>query len=740
MKTSVRAKFRLAFAGLALGPLLALGILVVTQSYHFQLDQAVLRQGDICYAAGLKVEQFFHSLDRHLFIFLDLVNLKELDRSRRDEALAGLLFHKSEAHGSLFAHMALLDPGGQVLGCASPQGDCPESDDFKQRIDLKEVLNALSSRPNFAGPVFFDPVSGSPRMIVALPLHEIRSGRLWSILCAEVRLKELWQLVDWMPQGVHVKTYLLDRQNRVIAHPDPSVVLRGTRFEAPFDPGVTRGLAGGKVVMASAPIIFGGQSFRVVIERPLDEVLAATRRLAWLLGGLVMAAVALVVAMGLWTQRHIVRPIEAVAQSARRLGGGDLSRRIDQTRADELGDLAAAFNAMADDLAQTITSLERENRERMVKEEALSEEKRFSEDLIASMPGVFYHFDNQGRFLHWNRNFGDITGYADPEIAGIRPTDVIAPEDRKTVAASIDRVFREGRATVEADLLTKAGRRIPYLFTGRMFSWGERRELVGVGMDLSRRKEAEQALQAYTRRLERANVELEQFALISSHHLQEPIRKIINFADLLMRDLEGRLSPDAQRYLRYLDDGARRMKRLIEDLMALIQLDRVPAETQAADVEEVIGQALQELGDRVRASGAIVTWDPMPTLQTDRARLKTVLRHLIANAVTFQGPEAPRVHISVQEARGASGEKGPEEAAETERTWAFRITDNGMGIDPAYHGRIFGVFERLHPVGQYPGTGMGLALCQKIVEQAGGRIWVASQPGQGATFHFTLPG
>ena len=738
MKASLIAKFRLAFAGLALAPLIAIGILVIQKSHDFRLEQAVMRQEDICYAASLKVDRFFHSVEEHLHIFLDVVNLENLDRSQRDVALASLLFHKGEEHRSLFTELALMDPRGEVLGCASVQGDCLHAEGLRQRIDFDHVIKALGSGRGYKGPVFFDPISGRPRMIVALPVVDIRSGGLWAVLCGEVRLKGIWQMVDWKPKDVAVRIYILDQEGRIIAHPDPSVVLSGTRFAPALHAGVAMGLSGDDAVIVSQPVVFGGQIFRVVTERPIQDVLTATKYLAWQVLGIVLLAIVLVVLMGVWTHRQIVRPVVWLREKAQRMGEGDLGQRINLDRGDELGDLAASLNAMARDLEKKIAALKEENRERMLKELALMEEKGFSDALIASMPGVFYHFDHEGRFLHWNRDFERGTGYSGEEIAGMLPTDVIAPEDRETVSASIGKVFQEGDATVEAMLLTKGGRRIPYYFTGKMFAWEDRRELIGVGMDISDRKAAETALQDYAHRLERINAELEQFAFISSHHLQEPIRKIINFGDLLTRELGADLNPNAQRYLRYLTEGAHRMRQLIEDLMALMELDREPPQPETVEVEGVIGQVLRELGDGVADSGAMVTWDPMPAIETDRGRLRLLLRNLIGNAVTFRGPEAPRVHISARTAQEPSG--SAVSASEAKRgVLEFRVTDNGMGIDPAYHERIFGVFERLHPVGKYPGTGMGLALCKKIVEQTGGKIWVESSAGKGACFCFTLP-
>ena len=255
----------------------------------------------------------------------------------------------------------------------------------------------------------------------------------------------------------------------------------------------------------------------------------------------------------------------------------------------------------------------------------------------------------------------------------------------------------------------------------------EERDLVqSISERLSRmieRTEAETALQEHANALKRANAELEQFAYISSHHLQEPLRKIINYSELMERRYIGQLDDRADRYIHYLVDGASRMRSLIEDLLNFTRLDKAPPSREPTDLGMLIQEVVTDLGTRLRRSGAVVTSDNLPSLNVDAGEMRQVFRHLVDNAIKFRGTESPAVHVT---------------AKKNEDSWLFSVSDNGMGIDADFRERIFGVFQRLHSPEEFSGTGMGLALCKKIVERHGGQIWVESESGNGSTFNFTI--
>jgi signal transduction histidine kinase len=233
-------------------------------------------------------------------------------------------------------------------------------------------------------------------------------------------------------------------------------------------------------------------------------------------------------------------------------------------------------------------------------------------------------------------------------------------------------------------------------------------------------------LDAQTAELARSNSDLEQFAYVASHDLQEPLRKVSSFCELLAKRYEGQLDERADQYIAFAVDGARRMSALINDLLAFSRVGRTTDRGSWAttSAEAVLAHAERNLADAIDRTGAVVTHDPLPDVTGEPTLLTTVLQNLVGNAVKFHGADPPRVHVGVKR---------------DDDFWEFAVTDNGIGIDPAFAEKIFVIFQRLHSRDSYPGTGIGLALCRKIVEFHGGRIWLDQTAANGTTFRFTLP-
>ncbi|MBI5106671.1 MAG: CHASE3 domain-containing protein [Solirubrobacterales bacterium] len=262
------------------------------------------------------------------------------------------------------------------------------------------------------------------------------------------------------------------------------------------------------------------------------------------------------------------------------------------------------------------------------------------------------------------------------------------------------------------------------------------RDVVGVGEDVDRLRrrivrelealeEAQDRLQEQARDLARSNAELEQFAYVASHDLQEPLRKVASFCQALERRYGDQLDDRARQYIDYAVDGAKRMQVLINDLLAFSRVGRLGQEHELVDCGELVEDAKANLGLALEEAGArVVIEDDLPTLRGDRSLLTLLFQNLIGNAVKFRGDAPPEVRLSAQKRDGE---------------WLFACADNGIGVAPRYADRIFVIFQRLHHKEEYAGTGIGLAMCRKIVEYHGGRIWLEDHDGPGATFRFTLP-
>ena len=244
-----------------------------------------------------------------------------------------------------------------------------------------------------------------------------------------------------------------------------------------------------------------------------------------------------------------------------------------------------------------------------------------------------------------------------------------------------------------------------------------------VAQDIDEKRKAADALADRCDELARSNAELEQFAYVASHDLQEPLRMVSNYTQLLAEKYRGQMDAKAERFIHYAVDGASRMQALIQALLALARVNFRGQDFRPVPTEDVLREALENLETAIGEAGAIVTTGPLPVVYGNRAYLVQVLQNLLTNALKFRADRQLQIHIS---------------ARQDDLCWTIALSDNGIGIAPEHCTRIFGIFERLHSRSRYPGTGIGLALCRKIVELHRGKIWVDSRPDSGSTFYFTL--
>lgn len=241
------------------------------------------------------------------------------------------------------------------------------------------------------------------------------------------------------------------------------------------------------------------------------------------------------------------------------------------------------------------------------------------------------------------------------------------------------------------------------------------------------RRRAEQSLREAVTELERSNRELEQFAYVASHDLQEPLRMVSSYTKLLERRYRDQLDGDALEFIEYAVDGAERMQRLIQDMLAYSRVTTKGRPLAQLDAHEAFGEAVANLKTAIEEAGALVSTADLPRVRGDHTQVVQLFQNLIGNGIKFRRPDVtPHIHVSVS--------RTPDE----EGLWTFQVDDNGIGIDPKYADRVFVIFQRLHGRGDYPGTGIGLALCKRIVERHGGAIWLAPKNGPGTSIGFKL--
>ncbi len=418
------------------------------------------------------------------------------------------------------------------------------------------------------------------------------------------------------------------------------------------------------------------------------------------------------------------------------------------------------------ELATTVERLENEIRERNRAEQSLQESEQRYRSLTIATTSMVWITGANGEVVEDIPSWRAFTGQSKDEVLGWGWSEAVHPDDRR-------RTQRIWRRAVETRTLydteyrirrhdgryrTVAVRGVPVLEPD-----GAVREWIGTCTDVSERKKVEQELARHRERLEemvarrtaeleavnrrlkteieeriaaeevlrrtaeqltRSNKELEQFAYVASHDLQEPLRVVGSYVQLVERKFGERLDAEAEQFIHYIVDGVAQMQRLISDLLDFSRVGTGGESFSTVAVEEVLELALANLRPAIRQSGAVVAHGPLPEIRGDRTQLVQLFQNLIGNAIKFRGDRRPEINVS---------------ADRREEEWLFAVADNGVGIERQYWERIFVIFQRLHSRQKYEGTGIGLAICKRIVERHGGRIWLDSKPREGATFYFSLP-
>jgi PAS domain S-box-containing protein len=346
--------------------------------------------------------------------------------------------------------------------------------------------------------------------------------------------------------------------------------------------------------------------------------------------------------------------------------------------------------------------------------------------LLEAAPDAMVLVNPAGEIVLVNVQAEQLFGYPRDELIGQQSTVLSSPETRETMIATRLALTSEAQnhAVVESLGRHRDGRVFPIDVTLSQLSTNEGLLVAMAIRDVSVRKATDTRLLQTLAELKRSNEELGQFAYIASHDLQEPLRMVASYTQLLAKRYVGKLDADADEFIGFAVDGANRMQRLIQDLLAYSRAGTNGRELIATPSERAFEQASSNLRQMIEISGAQVTHDPLPIVMADEVQLVQLFQNLIANAIKYQKPGAPSVHVSSENV----GHK----------TWLFSVRDNGIGIDVKYYDKIFGMFQRLHKREEFSGTGIGLAICKKIVEQHGGRIWVESRVGEGSTFRFAL--
>lgn len=437
-------------------------------------------------------------------------------------------------------------------------------------------------------------------------------------------------------------------------------------------------------------------------------------------------------------------PMNKITYAAHEIGGGDYNVELPNSKYGEIATLTRAFGTMLEGI--------REREEQAAELNArLNASKKQANLIIDAAPEAIIVVNQSGDIARLNDSALKLFGYSRQELIG-KPVEVLVPARFRTehvnyrdgfIGNPSRRMMGEGR---DLYAMCKDGTELPVEVGISPINIDDEILVIAVLSDITQRKHAqrilqninselEQRVEERTRQLAVSNKELEQFAYVASHDLQEPLRMVASYLQLIERRYKKNLDDDAIEFIGYAVDGANRMKNMINGLLEYSRVQTRTRDFEVIDMELILNNVMQDLQVQIEERKALITHDKLPCVMGDASQIQRLLQNLIANAMKYCEREAPRIHVSVESLEQTSLEL-PEGTPKC--GWIFSVSDNGIGIDNQYLDRVFQLFQRLHTRQEYPGTGLGLSLCKRIIERHGGNIWVRSMLDRGSTFYFVM--
>lgn len=669
-------------------------------------------------------------------------------REERSEASTGLLFAglarvpdilpsaDPTACSAILADLRAQQPDYANLAAATPDGivycSAVPSSGAVNVSDRSYFTLAVETGRFAAGDFIIGRITGAPSVGFGYPILN-EDGSVQAVLIASLDIGALGRLgaEAGLPEGAAMT--IIDRTGTVLSsYPDNDLYAGRTFTETPLIKTVLatgqgtsdiEGIDGARRLYGFSPLGGADDPAGYVIVGVSEEAAFAAADRTFQRNLMALGGVAVIVVAAAWIFANwsTIGPVTAVVGASTRLRQGDLTARTGVSTRGELGQLARSFDEMASALQE---------RERASKEAAqrLLQRETLLKIFVRHSPAAIAMFDREMNYVVASRRWSDDYALGDMELVGRNHYDVF-PEigdawkeiHRRCLAGEVERR--------EEDPFPRADGRVDWV-RWEVRPWhdidGEVGGIIMFTEVITERVAARARLQETADNLARINAELEAFTYSVSHDLKEPLRTVEAFSQFVLEDYGDRLDDEGRDYLQKLSNAAAHMKRLIEDLLALSRIGRRTDIANAVDVRLIVAQILEGFGATISEKKATVdVATDLPLVNGDAPRVEQIFGNLIANALKFSASEAPRITVGVRTVGDG--------------TRAFYVQDNGIGIDPVYHERIFGIFQRLHRREEYEGTGAGLAIVKRAVEALDGRIWVESALGSGTTFLFVLP-
>ncbi len=737
MRLSIQRRLLFAFLGLAVVPLLLAGLTNGALFYRQHAETELSHLQELSRRVAHQVGQALYQGEEALNTLLLYRNFPQLSAPEQEALLTEML-----TRNAFLREASVLDAAGHERVRRSAHEVVLPGTHRRFGDDVRFLEPVATGRPYY-GPVEYDP-DGEPLLVLALPVHHLASGRVAAVLTAELRLRPLWDLMARLGTGEGAQVYVVDEHGTVVAHRNPSVVLRGTRIAFSGDPAITtHGLVDGRAFVAASAVPAGSRVFRVIAEHEWRRAVRPALDSLAVLAGVLALALAVAFAAGSSVLRHIVRPILEVEKTARAIADGELDRRVVVTSEDEIAELGRSFNAMTDHLQHTLRSLQSEIAVRQRAEQALHR----SQDLLNETQRISkvggWEYGVAAGHLAWTDEVYRIYGVSKEGFDADDVAQAIqfyAPEDQERIREAFRLAVEKGEPYEMELQFVNARQEKRWV---RTIGQVERRagEIVRVFgniMDITERKLAEEALHQANEQLRTALEELratqqqviqsEKLAALGTlaagvaHELNNPLMGIMGYVTVAC---EATQEPQARALLERASRELERMRDLIRNMLGFAR-PVVEGKLSAVDVAAVLERTLALLRAEFKVRDITVTTEvaaDLPKVTAQAEYLQQALLNLLMNARdAVEGRPERQIRIAA-ESRGGQV--------------VVRVVDTGPGIPPERQGRIFDPFFTTKPPGK--GTGLGLSIARNIVADLGGSLTCDSRVGEGATFTLMLP-
>ncbi len=722
------------FLILAVGPLLIVGLFIGWQSYQSQLIHALSLQKEISRGAAVSIQSHFNlaiDLLEHQATINDLPNMpvKKLER-----IFSFLTNNKTKSGHRLFQSVALIDEQGILKTCSAMVFYCSE-EYFKRYYDLEAIISGTRLGQLSIGQLIFDEYSGEPYLTLAIPIIDLQTGLILGILTTNIRFKEIWTIISDIQKKVNGQIYVIDQERRIVAHADPTVVLKQTILDEIKTPGLQKGLNGEWVIMNQTAWNVGNQTLHVIAEQSFQDAMSLSFRILVYLAGAIFAGLLSVLAFALIAERRFVQPVEKLTQFATNVKNGNLRGTIAIDQNDELGDLARIVNEMTENLSGMVTRLQETIQVNNEAFDALSvSENRFKAVFDNARDSIIIADTKTRKIISVNEASCEMFGFDETEMLGMSIESIHPESAHEQAISAFEQIASRSVGSIgPLPMKRKDGGIFFSDINTSTFIQEGRKMVISLLRDVTQQKMTEQKLKEARDSAEAASKAKSQFLANISHEIRTPLNSVIGYSELL----EGILKDEKQkRHLASIKTAGRNLLTIINDILDLskIEAGMMTITPQPTDLKSIFNDIKRLFEGQVEEKGLTFELEFQEGLPkaviTDSTRLRQILINLLGNAVKYT--DKGFINMKV-------GKTAFDQELNT-LDLSIIIEDSGIGIPQHDLDIIFESFRQQDAQSnrKFEGTGLGLSICKKLVELLNGVILVESTVGEGSRFEVIL--